>query len=261
MQTGTTVMAKPLWVPMDEAERKSYVDHLLRHLTRVDELEQQQAAFQKKQRGLISAEMIEIHRLRRVLADDGQQMTLAEARIDDVTPTPEQATSALAEVAKRVEVRWHKDGKLCTSDTCKRRHVPEQALRNAGVEPEQPAAAVEDQPQDGPPKCNGCGAPLSAMEILRKLGVCTTCETQPAGVDPLAGTPEAAAVEQPAGEIENAGIDGVIAEDDPRPRCSACPSVLNADEVEKGVGLCQACVDATAPETDETPAIGGEAGA
>jgi len=275
MQTGTTVMDKPLWVPMDAEERKGHVDQLLRHLTRVDELEQALSAFQKKQRGLISAEMLEIHRLRRVLADDGQQMTLADAKIDDATPTPEQATAALAEVAKRVE--WHKDGKLCASDTCKRRHVPEQALRNAGVESEQPATAETTTETAAPIEtCIGCGAQLVGIERIK--GTCEKCQTQKPGEDPLAGTPEAApeqtdtvtiTPESATRMIEN--IDTILgeqqrpidpgAEDDPRPRCAACPAVLNADEVEKGLGLCQACIDATAPESDETPAIGGEAGA
>lgn len=53
------------------------------------------------------------------------------------------------------------------------------------------------------------------------------------------------------------GEDVAPEEEDVRPKCSTCEVVLDADEVEKGLGLCQACIDddlsndGAGPDADE----------
>jgi hypothetical protein len=227
MLTGTDVMSKPLWVAMSDDEWKSHVSALLRHLERVDELEAQRAAVAKKFKEYIDDEMDEVQRLRRVLTDDGQQMTLAEATVDNdpnivAQEDATEALAAVAEAAEQLAPQFHAKGDRCKREHCKRRHLTAEQLRANEIEPE------------GPPKCSGCAAELTAIEIVKKLGLCETCQVQP----------EAPGIF----EYEEQRERGVFLKDieDP-PHCSRCLVVLNLAEAAQDLGMCERCAD----ETDE----------
>lgn len=211
---GSDVMAKPLWVPMGPEERKGHVDSLLRHLERVDELTERKKAEAKKLQTEIDAEMGEVMRLRRVLRDDGQQMTLADATIEN-DPTKRDATNALAEVGAIVE----------------------------GPKAEE---FDENNPPSACPKCGKGVKPLMAgltCEDSADGGVCDWIG-RPAGKT-LSGEPlpVEGETEAPAGETTATDGEAVEDEEDVRPRCKnpSCKVVLTAIAVVKKLGVCEDC--------------------
>lgn len=269
MLTGSDVMSRPLWVAMDADERKAHVDSLLRHLERVDELRDQRAKAVKKFAEQIDEELDEVMRLRRVLRDDGRQMTLADATVDDVPaePSKAEATKALADVAQHAErpaPRFHKRGELCTNGgPCKRRHLSLDQLHEAGLEPQ------------GGVLCPGCEQnTLTAIEAVK--GCCESCQLAKPG-DALDGTSEAQTVRCEGCKAEVLQSEAVLVDErngvyacstcapkyageadqgdeDPRPRCineSCGHAVLDADEVEVGNGICFACEDGVETEAGQ----------
>lgn len=209
---GTTVMDKPLWVPMDAQERKGHVDSLLRHLERVEQLEAQKAAASKKFKGQIDEEMEEIQRLRRVLSDDGKQMTLAEATVDQVEAsqhtrtTDEQAANALGAVAEKVDdgaVEFEPDqrptvcgkcgaavkefmaGVMCENNQCDWIARPK-GMKLDGTPLEVPCAACggsgvlleKAEGEDGPGREAPCACKLPKVEEppTGEATICSSCE-------------------------------------------------------------------------------------
>lgn len=276
MLTGSDVMAKPLWVKFNEEERKERVDALLRQLDRVEELRESKKAADSKFNSQIEEALDEARRLRAVLRDDGKQMSLADAKVDDMPaePTKGEAQEALAEVAKRAErqaPRFHKRGELCVSDTCKRRHMTLEQLREGGLEPQggvlcpgcekntltaleaikgcceacqvaKPGDALADAP--GAVTCEGCKVELPKAEAvlvdeLIPVYACSTCAPK---WNAEAAVPD---VTEHAAELE-AAAEG---DEDPRPRCTidGCDRVLSAEEVDAGNGVCFICERTTAP--------------
>lgn len=223
MLTGSTVMDKPLWVPMDADERKGHVSSLLRHLARIDELEAKKKAANKKFTSDIEQEMQEVQRLRRVLSDDGQQMTLADATVDQVPGdgsriTEPQAATALAHVADAQdtaavefegeppttcwkcgkESREYMAGRLCTDTECDWIARPK-GMRIDGTPIDAPSEATPAAEHDA---CVSCGKELHGIERVKEL--CETCQTSRGG-DPLAGTPEEARTDEAISEPNDQG--------------------------------------------------------
>jgi len=291
-------MDRELPVKLTEHEVAEKGESIAAKMLRVKKLRKTRREHFKNMTAQIDAELDNMEQIAETIVAGTEARKQGDMFVDDeVVPSQGEAAAALAEVAKRAP-EYHKNGELCRRDVCKRRHMTAEVCRAQGIKvegdplvPETVAAAITLAL--GSP-CPGCEKPLeSAVEVLK--GLCETCQTQKPGEDPLAGTPEAAPTVNAEGTIEGAGpavqsgmelVDySAIEADDPRPRCSACNDVLNADEVAKGHGLDQKCIDAAGgesvtteptrdehppedvdpphaePESEDAPAVGGEAGA
>ena len=86
-------------VKLTEADREERHDSLLYHLGEAERLEQKLRDDTKAAKTLIAAEWSECYRLRRVLLEDQESRRQGELFVTD-----EQATEALAEVAKAAEM-------------------------------------------------------------------------------------------------------------------------------------------------------------
>lgn len=294
MQRGTTEMDREVPVKLTEHEVAERAEIMSAKLLRVKALKRQRREAHRNLTAQIEAELEEANRIARVVAEGIEARKQSELKYgDEVVPSASEATAALAELEKRSQERapeYHKNGELCKRDVCKRRHLTLEQARAAGIKVEGDPITPEGAEGEGKPTlavgspCPGCDKNLeTATEALK--GLCESCQTSKGG-DPLEGTPQAAPAppaegetnpaegetETPSGETNEASGETTSADDDPRPRCSAGGEVLNADEVAKGLGLCQACIDAAGgddtapatkpePDTPETPALGGEAGA
>lgn len=233
----------------------------------------------------IESDLDECDRLSRIIQDGVEARKQGDLFVgDQVVRDPaatQEATEVLAEVAAMTEerpTRYHGDGALCKRDTCRRRrHLTlEQCQTNGIVAEGQPigdtgelAPAPEDREEepesDGPPQCVGCNEELTAMEIVKKLGLCEKCQLQkPEEVN--VREPEASSevdeIEAVAEAIEPDGPSADVTEDvdfgeDPRPRCSECHGVLTPDEVSAELGMCSTCVDKATSGTEGAEAVQG----
>ncbi len=283
MQKGST-MDQVVPVKLSEHEVAERAEIMSAKLLRVKSLKRQRRETFRNFTAQIEAELEEANRIARVVAEGIEARKQSDLKFgDEVVPSTSEATEALAEIEKRAAERapeYHKNGELCKRDVCKRRHMSAEQCRAAGIVIEgDPIAPDEKVPRAVGSPCPGCDKPLeTATEAVK--GLCEACQTSKGG-DALEGTPQAAPAapvggetipaegetETPSSETIEASSETIDAHD-PRPRCSGCAAVLNADEVEKGLGLCQGCIDQAggvgdtkpAPETGETPALGGEAG-
>ncbi len=125
------------------------------------------------------------------LAKGNPAFRLAPAKADNgdgkpQLPSTNDAAAALAKVAAIVEVRYHSKGERCEKATCGRRHLTLEQLEAAGIKPEDgarvgtPAATdTDDAAEDPRAKCAGCGAVLKASEVVKRMGLCETCQVQP----------------------------------------------------------------------------------
>lgn len=286
MQRGTTTMDRELPVKLNEHEIAERGEVIASKMLRVKQLRKKRREDFRNMTAQIDAELDNMQQIAETIMSGVEARKQSDLRFgDEVVPSQTEATEALAEVEKRASERpteYHKNGEICRRDVCKRRHMSAEQCRAAGIVIEGDPIAPEGEGKPavavGSP-CPGCDKPLeTATEAVK--GLCETCQTSKGG-DALEGTPQAAPpadgetnpaegeTEQPAGETDEAASETVDA-DDPRPRCSSCTVVLNADEVEKQIGMCQGCIDQAGgedapatpePDTAETPALGGEAGA
>lgn len=256
MQTGTTVMSRELPVKLTEHEVAERAESMAAKLIQIGSLRKKRREDLRSINALIESELDEVQRIARVIADGVEARKQSDIKFgDEVVPSQAEATQALAEVAKFAE-RYHRNGALCRKDPCKRAHHAPEALRAQGIKVE----GDELAPAEGEPPlaetCGGCDKQLEGIERVKRL--CETCQTSDGG-DPLEGTPDAAALDELAQQLEAADIEGVIPEDDPRPRChiAHCRAVLDADEVEREHGVCSKHdpgVEKPQQEGDEQPA-------
>lgn len=199
MQRGTTEMDRELPVKLNADEVNERAETMATKLIHIGSLRKKRREDLRSVNALIESELDEVQRLARTIIDGVEQRKQADLRFgDEVVPSATEATAALAKVAEIAEVkRWHRDGALCRGENCRKRiHVMDpEALRangivvegdepfegqgeHEGVEPEADGISSESD-EDPRPRCSGCGEVLSALEVVKKLGLCEPCQMQP----------------------------------------------------------------------------------
>lgn len=269
MQRGTRVDDPALPVVLSESRINEKARELAKIMGEVEQLEARKAAANKKAQKEIDERESVAHRIAAEIRNqeefrDQSTLTFEEDQAKRAEPTLGEASAALAEIARRVEAFVLPEkcskcegpvaavtdtravlpsgddnpaldkvaGWICSNEECLESfmvvdQVAEEATGEPATEPDERA------------KCAGCDTVLSAIEIVKKLGLCETCQVQPH--EPVDVSDATTTTEPEASTVDDA-ID-----DDPRPRCKteACRAVLTPDECEAGLGICSRCVDAT----------------
>lgn len=276
MQRGTSTMDRELPVKLTATEIQERGESMAAKMVRVKTLRKKRRDDLRAINAQIEAELDTVQSIAETIMSGiearkqgdlfvGDQVVGADPNV----PTTEESAQALAKVAETAgesPAVFHKDGKICRKDPCKKRHLTALQCRTneivpegdeIGSVPQSEAPAAETNEASGETSapagetesaegetiapssaCIGCGkdlAELSAMERAKKI--CEECQlAKPADV-PL--EEEAAAVASIVGGV----LQDVIEADDPRPRCQNGGELLTALEVLAGHGACQNSID------------------
>jgi hypothetical protein len=187
MQRGTTELDRELPVKLTEHEIAERGETIAAKMLRVKTLRKKRREDLRSINAQIEAELDTVQSIAETIMGGVEARKQGDLFVsDEVVPSQGEAAAALAEVAERVEpVLYHRDGAICRKDPCKRRHLSAEQLDKAGIvrEGKQPFEPSEAE-SDPRPKCSACGTVLTAMEVVKKLGLCETCqvEGEPVGI-------------------------------------------------------------------------------
>lgn len=186
MQRGTKVTDPELPVKLTDEQMIQRAQIMAGKLTRIQALRKKRREDLRSINALIESELDEVQRIANTIITAEEMRKQSELHFDEdprnqerVEPTAGEAQDALAKVAQLAEVmppKFHAKGERCDKNPCRRRHLSEEQLRANGIEPEGAAETAEEE--DVRAKCTGCNAVLTATEVVKKLGLCESCQVQ-----------------------------------------------------------------------------------